>query len=111
MDDNKPKLGVGIAIIPTQELHIEKVSEVEPEYQSYLDNLPVEKRRKIINSVNRIQTGLHAVAPVMCLGPQKCPFVEKCPIPERNKEKELVLGPDTNYPIGQECILEKKYHD
>lgn len=107
---NKKKVEVGLATISTQETHIEKVSEVEPEYQDYLENLPAEKRRRIINSVNRIQTGLHAVAPIMCLGPEKCPFIDKCPIPERNKDtKELVYGPNANYPVGQECILEKFY--
>ena len=100
---------VGLATIPTKETHIQKVSEVEPEYEKYLDQLPPEKRRRIINSVNRIQTGLHAVAPIMCLGPEKCPFIEKCPIPERGEDKQLVFGSDANYPIGQECILEKFY--
>ena len=106
--DDKPQ--VGLAIIPTQETHIEKVSEVGEEYQEYLERLSPEKRRRITNSVNRIQTGLHAVAPIMCLGPEKCPFIEKCPIPERNKStRELSFGPNANYPIGQECILEKFY--
>jgi len=107
--EKKDKPEVGLAIIPSQETHIAKVSEVEPEYMTYLEQLPPEKRRRITNSVNRIQTGLHAVAPVMCLGPEKCPFIDKCPIPERNESKELVFGPDANYPIGQECILEKFY--
>jgi len=45
----------------------------------------------------------------MCLGPQKCPFIDRCPIPERDKQNQLQVGPDANYPIGRECILEKFY--
>lgn len=109
-DDKDEKINLGLTTISSREDHLAKVSEVEPEYQTYLENLPAEKRRRIINSVNRIQTGLHAVAPIMCLGPEKCPFIDKCPIPERDAEtRELVYGLDANYPIGRECILEKFY--
>ena len=105
-DDDKI---VGLTILPTKEEAIAKISEIEDDYQTYLDKLNPEKKRRIINSINRVQTGLHAVAPIMCLGPEKCPFISKCPIPERDNEGELVYGPQENYPSGQECILEKFY--
>ena len=100
---------VGLTILSTKEEAIAKISEVDDDYQRYLDKLNPEKKRRIINSINRVQTGLHAVAPIMCLGPEKCPFVSKCPIPERDEKGELVYGPEENYPSGQECILEKFY--
>ena len=98
---------VGIATIPTKEEAIANITYMEPEYTTYLDNLDPKKRRRITNSINRVQTGLHAVAPIMCLGPERCPFIAKCPIPEIDDVGELVHGDDSNYPMGQECILEK----
>ena len=100
---------VGLAIVPNKEQAIAKLCQIEPEYESYLDTLNPEKKRRIINSINRVQTGLHAVAPIMCLGPDKCPFISKCPIPERNAKGDVINGPDSNYPMGRECILEKFY--
>ena len=38
--EKKDKPEVGLAIIPSQETHIAKVSEVEPEYMTYLEQLP-----------------------------------------------------------------------
>jgi hypothetical protein len=109
--DEKPvrKINVGLSVLPTKSEMINSVTVLEPEYESYLEKLPPEKKRRIFNSVNRIQTGLHAVAPIMCLGAEKCPFIDRCPIPERDKSGELVYGADENYPIGRECILEKFY--
>ncbi len=104
-----PEEVVGLALVPDREGAIAKFSEVEPEYQRYLDKLNPAKKRRIINSVNRVQTGLHAVAPIMCMGPEKCPFLSKCPIPERDENNRLHNGPEENYPIGQQCILEKFY--
>ena len=62
-----------------------------------------------MRSVNNIQTGLQAVAPLMCAGPKLCPFIERCPIPERNLQGELDFGPAAYYPIGLQCILEHDY--
>ena len=104
-----PQIQLGLATIPDKDKAIAKIAEVEPEYEDYLNNLPSEKKRRIINSINRVQTGLHAVAPIMCMGPVKCPFISKCPIPESNGTEDVVYGPDSNYPIGRECILEKFY--
>jgi len=109
-DDKKNQIKpVGLDLVLSQEETIAAITEVEPEYLEYFNKLAPEKQKKIINSVNRIQTGLHAVAPIMCLGPQKCPFIDRCPIPDRDSNNELQVGPDANYPIGRECILEKFY--
>jgi hypothetical protein len=109
-DDKKNEIKVvGLDLVASQEQAIANITEVEPEYMQYFDNLPPEKQKKIVNSINRIQTGLHAVAPIMCLGPNKCPFIDRCPIPERDSDNKLKYGPDANYPMGRECILEKFY--
>ena len=100
---------VGLDLIPSKEDAIAAITKVEPEYKTYLERLSPEKRQRIVNSVNSIRHGLHAIAPMMCLGPSKCPIVEKCPIPDRNSEGTMVFGSDENYPIGRECILEKFY--
>lgn len=101
---------VGLELIPTREQAIAEIAEVEVEYETYLERLSPEKRQRIYNSVNRMRTGLHAVAPMMCLGAAKCPFIERCPIPERDPDTgKLDHGPDINYPVGRECILEKFY--
>jgi len=106
-DEKKLPETVGLALVPKREEMIADISALEPAYESYLERIPKEKRQRIFNSLNRIRTGLHAVAPIMCLGAAKCPFIERCPIPERGPNQELQLGADSNYPIGQECILEK----
>ena len=109
-DDKKNEIKVvGLDLVASQEQAIANITKVEPEYMQYFDNLAPEKQKKIVNSINRIQTGLHAVAPIMCLGPNKCPFIDRCPIPERDSNNKLEYGPDANYPMGRECILEKFY--
>ena len=100
---------VGLDLIPTKEAAIAEITRMEPEYQSYLDRLSPKKRQRIVNSVNSIRHGLHAIAPMMCLGPEKCPILQRCPIPDRDVEGKMVVGEESNYPIGRECILEKFY--
>ena len=85
---------------------INQITEIDDDYRSYLDRLPKERREKIFKSVSHTMSGSHAVAPITCLGASKCPFIAKCPIPTIvNGVRDL--GPDSLYPIGQECILEK----
>jgi hypothetical protein len=103
------KTTLKLAVVPTRQEIIDQISVIEPEYENYLESLPPEKKQRIVNSINRIQTGLHAVAPIMCLGPEKCPFIAKCPIPERDPKGAVEFGDIENYPMGRECILEKFY--
>lgn len=91
------------------EAALSKLMEVEEDYDSYIERLPEKKKERLINSVNATKFGLHTVAPIMCAGPEKCPFIEKCPIPERDSEGELIYGEARHYPIGNQCVLEKFY--
>jgi hypothetical protein len=81
----------------------------QEEYNKYLKRIPPKKLHRIKQSVKRLQTGVHASAPLTCLGPESCPFVKKCPIPELGLDGQLILGEVSNYPIGKECIMEKFY--
>ena len=78
-------------------------------YDAYLKSMPSDKLTRVRNSINRIQTGVHASAPLTCLGPDNCPFVKKCPIPTVNPDGTLDKGDPQDYPLGKECIMEKFY--
>ena len=78
-------------------------------YDAYLKSMPSDKLTRVRNSINRIQTGVHASAPLTCLGPDNCPFVKKCPIPTVNLDGTLDKGDPQDYPLGKECIMEKFY--
>jgi hypothetical protein len=79
------------------------------DYNTYLDKIPAEKLGKIKKSVKRMQTGVHASAPLTCLGPDNCPFVRKCPIPTVRMDGTLDKGEPSDYPLGKECVMEKFY--
>ena len=100
------------SIITIEESHntetaLSRIMEVDSDYDSYLEKLPDKKKQRLINSVNATKFGLHTVAPLMCAGPQKCPFIDKCPIPDRASDGELIYGSAELYPIGKQCVLEK----
>lgn len=100
---------IEIRAAETTETALSKIMETDSEYDSYLNKLPEKKKQRLINSVNATKFGLHTVAPLMCAGPSKCPFVEKCPIPDRSSDGELIYGSAELYPIGKQCVLEKFY--
>lgn len=81
----------------------------EDSYDLYLKSMPSDKLTRVRNSINRIQTGVHASAPLTCLGPDNCPFIKKCPIPTVNPNGTLDKGSPEDYPLGKECIMEKFY--
>lgn len=85
------------------------LSKTTSEYNKYLDRLPKNKLERIKRSVGAIKSGVHASAPLICMGPEKCPFVKRCPIPELTTAGELIFGDLENYPIGRECVMEKFY--
>jgi hypothetical protein len=57
--------------------------------------------------MNRMTHGLHAVAPLTCLGPDRCPFFSACPVPTRDAVGTPVGT--TTYPVGSPCVLEYEY--
>lgn len=79
----------------------------EDDYSSYLEKLPPEKVEKIKNRISSYKTGVYASAPIVCYGPDKCPFIGKCPIPSITANGKLEVGDNSLYPIGRECLMEK----
>lgn len=85
-------------------------------HDEYLASLDPEKVQRIKRTVAHRRHGLHGVAPTMCLGPEKCLFIEHCPIPPRDKFGRLIkvdefidYGPESDYPIHRPCVLESLY--
>jgi hypothetical protein len=79
----------------------------EDDYGEYLARLPAEKVAKIKSRIMSYKTGVYASAPIVCYGPEKCPFIGKCPIPNLDANGKLEYGDDSTYPIGRECLMEK----
>jgi hypothetical protein len=79
----------------------------ENDYDSYLSKLPPEKVEKIKNRISSYKTGVYASAPIVCYGPNKCPFIGKCPIPNLDSNGKLEIGDESLYPVGRECLMEK----
>lgn len=101
---------------PTREQLIAKLETVPISQQAYIASLAPEKLQRIQNSVNSMRHGLQSVAPMMCVGPERCLFIEHCPIPPRNKygapvmrKDKQVFGPITDYPIARPCVMEGFY--
>ncbi len=76
------------------------------DYQLYLNRLPEKKRQRILQSNATIESGVHAIAPMICCGPDRCRIIEWCPLPEIVDGKRD-NGPLSSYPVGQGCVMEK----
>lgn len=105
--EKKDEITLSITNMPTREDAITEIAAVDDSYDKYLKKLPKRKRDRLYKSLNSTKLGLHSVAPIMCGGPQRCPFISKCPIPDRDDEGELIFGEPSEYPIGEQCVLEK----
>lgn len=81
----------------------------EPDYMSYLERMTPEKRQRVQNSLNSMKHGLHAVAPITCGGPARCPFIAHCPIPTVSQKIAGTYGPVSEYPLMMPCVLETMY--
>ncbi len=102
---------------PTKEELVQDLSEVEETYGNYLETLSEAKLRRIRRSVASRRHGLQTVAPITCMGPKTCMFIEHCPIPDRtrtgdfvrNKRGKIEYGPDSDYPLARPCVMESMY--
>ena len=93
---------------PAQVQFLEELTSDDPDYQAFLNRLNPEKKQRIQRHVRNLKNGLYAVAPLMCNGPTKCLFIQHCPIPTRNAQG-LVYGTLDQYPMYQQCIMERTY--
>jgi hypothetical protein len=100
---------------PNKDELIEKLE--TPTNIAYLNSLSEEKLIRIKGRLAATRHGMHTTAPITCLGPEKCPFLEHCPIPPRDSFDRLVklknggndLGDMNDYPLGQPCVMESLY--
>jgi hypothetical protein len=96
-------------ITTKQEQLLQGLQEEESAYMDFLQRLKPEKRQRITNSLNRMRHGLHTVAPLTCMGPRKCPFINHCPIPSVEEKQARAYGGDEDYPMMMPCVLETMY--
>jgi hypothetical protein len=92
-----------------QTLALQEISEIDPDYQKYLEKLPARRRERIHRQVAKTRNGLYTIAPTTCVGPSKCLFIEQCPIPDRGPGGEIVLGDLKDYPMYRPCVFEMLY--
>lgn len=92
-----------------QKVLLDGLQEEESAYMDFLQRMEPKKRNRINSSLNRMKHGLHTVAPLTCMGPKKCPFINHCPIPDVEQKQTKDWGPDTDYPMAMPCVLETMY--
>lgn len=82
---------------------------VDPDTAAYMAKMSADKVQRVQNSLNSMKHGMHAVAPITCLGPRKCPFINHCPIPTREQKIRKDYGLDEDYPVMLPCIMERTF--
>jgi len=92
-----------------QQEYLTRLGVLPTSYETWLESLSPKKRLRVRQQVARTKHGVHIVAPITCTGLERCPFATACPIPDRDEQHELIAGPESDYPIGQHCVLEGEY--
>jgi len=78
--------------------------------EGYLERIPEEKKDRVNKKINKIKSGLYAIAPIICRGPQKCPFITHCPLTEGTRnDGSIDYGPLEDYPMNHACVLESTF--
>lgn len=75
----------------------------------YMERLSDEKKEKVNRQAHKIKSGLYAIAPIKCKGPDVCPFISHCPLAEYTSDGELSKSNIDDYPIGYACVLESSF--
>ncbi|MBI2005305.1 MAG: hypothetical protein HYS80_00910 [Candidatus Aenigmarchaeota archaeon] len=91
-----------------QERFVSGLTEVRPETQQYYESLPPSIQQRLRSHRNSLKHGITAIAPLVCMGPSSCPFINACPIPSRSDDGSMEYGPISNYPNGLPCVLEQE---
>jgi hypothetical protein len=94
---------------------IERLKTSETQYSALLARYSPEKIDRLIKALDAYKYGLNASAPIICLGPERCPFFYACPIGNgvsvdrvTGKKKPLYDSIE-DFPVGNQCILEKVF--
>lgn len=82
---------------------------MDDEYEAYLAKLDPELQKRIKLQVHGLTTGLRALAPLTCVGPHECPFIDHCPIPRRQPGQKPDLLTADAYPLYDDCVMERLY--
>jgi len=61
--------------------------------------LSEEAKRRLGDTILAASSGLVTMAPLICKGPEGCPFISRCPI-------HAADGEDASYPLGKQCLVE-----
>lgn len=87
----------------------ENLGQIDNRTRQYFEELSPEKRSRIQAHSNRLQHGIRAVAPLTCMGLDRCPFAGACPIPDRDAANHPIDVVASDYPQGLPCVLENQY--
>ena len=98
-----------VGVSPDKQEFLDTITQNEAGYDSYLENMSPERKKRIFGVVSHMKTGSHAIAPTICMGPEKCLWYERCPVPERDAAGAIIRGDTSDYPMGRSCVLETYY--
>lgn len=96
----------------------ERLKTSSTQYQYLTKRYSEKKLEKIRKSLDAYKYGLNAAAPLICMGPERCPFFQACPIGEGVKIESMGEGPIKripiyddleDFPVGDQCIAEKVF--
>jgi hypothetical protein len=96
----------------------ERLQTSTAQYEYLTKRYSEKKLEKIRKSLDAYKYGLNAAAPLICMGPERCPFFQACPIGEGVKIESLGDGPIKripiyddieDFPVGDQCIAEKVF--
>ena len=89
----------------------ELLSDPEDEFNQYVQQMPTAVRERVDRQHRRLKTGLKAGAILLCPGFVACKFKNHCTIPKRLVGGKVDPGKPEHYPIGLECVVERKYYE
>lgn len=102
------QLELDIGLRPSQTQFLTELGQLPEAYRAWYGTLAPDKQMRIVDAIHRTRYGLWTAGAIICYGPSKCPFYNACPIPNR-VNGFAVKEPDSNFPIGQFCVLEGQY--
>lgn len=103
------------ARLARQQQLLERITTSDTQYNYLLQRYTPEKLDKIIKQLEHFKYGINASAPLLCMGPNKCPFYHACPIGNgytkdaKTDVKIPVYDSIEDFPIGDQCIVEKVF--
>lgn len=93
---------------------LKTVQTSQQQYQHIIDNFTPEKLEKVLTTLEQFKYGSNIAAPIICMGPSKCPFYHACPLGngysyDPIKGKIALYDSLNDFPIGKQCIIERVF--